>query len=52
MGRVIDLHPGLDNIVRVVTLKTMDGSLKRPVNKLCLVPVVDNPVDELTIDSL
>ncbi|XP_047986323.1 uncharacterized protein LOC125226394 [Leguminivora glycinivorella] len=36
MGRVIELHPGQDGYVRVVTLKTKNGTLKRPVVKLSL----------------
>lgn len=38
-GRVIATHPGQDNLVRVVTLKVKGGTIKRPVNKLCLLPV-------------
>lgn len=38
-GRVIAVHPGLDQIVRVVTLKTKSGSLKRPTCKLCILPI-------------
>lgn len=39
MARVIALHPGADNLVRVVTLRTASGTLQRPVVKLCLLPV-------------
>ncbi|KAJ8961688.1 hypothetical protein NQ318_021287 [Aromia moschata] len=31
VGRVFETHPGSDNVVRVVTLKTALGTLKRPV---------------------
>ncbi|CAK1583812.1 unnamed protein product [Parnassius mnemosyne] len=39
MGRVVELHPGSDGHVRVVTLKTKNGNLKRPVSKLSLLPI-------------
>ena len=44
LGRVLDTHPGQDNIVRVVTLKTCKGILKRSINKLCSFPDVVNEV--------
>lgn len=39
MGRVLVLHPGVDSIVRVVTLQCKGGVLKRPIHKLCVLPV-------------
>lgn len=39
LGRVMLTHPGPDNIVRVVTLKTSEGTLKRPVVKVVKLPV-------------
>ncbi|XP_055600806.1 uncharacterized protein LOC129749761 [Uranotaenia lowii] len=42
MGRVVELHPGQDGITRVVTLKTESGLKKRPVEKLCLLPMSDS----------
>lgn len=38
LGRVIELHHGADQLVRVVTLKTQDGIIKRPIVKLCPLP--------------
>lgn len=38
LGRVEQVHPGLDGVVRVVTLRTASGILKRPVEKTCLLP--------------
>lgn len=39
LGRVMETHPGSDGYVRVVTLKTKNGYIKRPVTKLSLLPV-------------
>jgi hypothetical protein len=36
VGRVMELHPGKDNLFRVVTIRTRGGSLKRPINQLCI----------------
>lgn len=39
MGRIIDVHPGKDDLVRVATVRTESSTLKRPIVKLCLLPV-------------
>ncbi|XP_026829094.1 uncharacterized protein LOC113562802 [Ooceraea biroi] len=39
LGRVIRCHPGEDGLVRVVTVKTATSEFKRPLGKLCLLPV-------------
>lgn len=38
MGRVVTLHRGNDDLIRVVTVKTVTGMFKRPIVKLALVP--------------
>lgn len=38
MGRVIETHSGNDGVSRVVTLRTLQGILKRPVVKVCPLP--------------
>lgn len=43
MGRVVELHPGRDGLVRVVTLKTKTGYMKRPIIKLSPLPVHNTP---------
>lgn len=37
-GRIEAVHPGADNVVRVVTVRTRNGLFKRPVNKICPFP--------------
>ncbi|CAH2109313.1 unnamed protein product [Euphydryas editha] len=39
LGRVVDLHPGKDGHVRVVTIKTKNGTIQRPVVKLSTLPI-------------
>lgn len=41
LGRVLEKHPGSDNITRVVTLRTKSSTIKRPVSKLCILPVAN-----------
>jgi hypothetical protein len=38
MGRIAFVHPGKDDIVRAVTIKTSTGTITRPIVKLCLLP--------------
>ncbi|XP_063831773.1 uncharacterized protein LOC135080978 [Ostrinia nubilalis] len=39
LGRIMSLHPGKDGHVRVVTLKTKNGLMKRPISKISLLPI-------------
>lgn len=39
MGRIVETHPGNDGLVRVVSIRCKDNVIKRPVHKLCLLPV-------------
>jgi len=36
MGRVLNIYPGEDGVVRVAEVKTGNGLYTRPVTKLCL----------------
>lgn len=38
-GRIINVHPGSDGVVRVATVRTESGVFKRPAVKLCPLPV-------------
>lgn len=42
LGRVVEVHPGKDGIVRVATVRTSTGLISRPVVKLCPLPVNEN----------
>ncbi|XP_055850540.1 uncharacterized protein LOC129915103 [Episyrphus balteatus] len=41
LARVIELHPGADGFTRVVTIKTKNSILKRPISKLSRLPICD-----------
>ncbi|XP_018399614.1 PREDICTED: uncharacterized protein LOC108777272 [Cyphomyrmex costatus] len=42
LGRITACHPGDDNLTRVVTVKTSHSEYKRPIAKLCFLPVTIN----------
>lgn len=39
LGRVIEIQPGSDGLVRVASVKTTNGILKRSITKLCRLPI-------------
>lgn len=40
MARVVELHPGLDNVIRVISVRISNGSIfKRSLSKICLLPI-------------
>ncbi|XP_068140369.1 uncharacterized protein [Drosophila tropicalis] len=51
LGRVMETHAGPDGLVRVVTLKTVKGLMKRPVAKLCPLPIQENWIENDTIPT-
>lgn len=48
LARIVQLHPGADQQVRVVTVRTADGELKRPITQICPLPL---PISETDSDS-
>lgn len=42
MARISELHPGKDGKVRVVTVSTSNGTFKRAINKICILPINDS----------
>lgn len=38
-GRIIEIHPGDDQLVRVVTVRTADGTYRRCVSKISKLPI-------------
>lgn len=42
LGRIIAIHPGDDNVVRVVTIKTANATFKRGITKICPLPMAES----------
>ena len=38
LGRIIDVHPGSDGVVRVVSIKTATSVIKRATTKIAILP--------------
>ncbi|XP_025828978.1 uncharacterized protein LOC112904043 [Agrilus planipennis] len=47
MGRILELHPGQDNVTRVVTVRTSEGIIKRPVKKICILPIEEKTAERI-----
>lgn len=45
LGRIEDVHPGADGVIRVVSVRSGSSVLKRSIVKLCVLPILDNSVD-------
>lgn len=45
LGRIVDIHPGEDNIVRVVTIRTIHGTYKRSIKRLSPLPLESPDLD-------
>jgi hypothetical protein len=44
IGRIVETHPGNDGHVRIVTVRTSQGLLKRSLRKVCPLPVEEGAV--------
>lgn len=51
MGRIVELIPSNDGLVRSVKLKTATGQLSRPVQKICILPVDSEGISEEYLTS-
>nr|CAI5851199.1 unnamed protein product [Callosobruchus analis] len=39
LGRIQNLHPGSDGVVRVLSIKTVNGIVTRAIQRVCLLPI-------------
>lgn len=39
LGRIVETHPGADGRVRVVSVKFNGSVIKRPIHKICVIPI-------------
>ena len=44
LGRIVETYPGSDGLVRVVQIKTATTTLTRPIAKISLLPLEDDPI--------
>lgn len=42
LGRITEIHPGTDGNVRVVTVRTQNGTFRRGIQKICILPIHDS----------
>ncbi|XP_053691504.1 uncharacterized protein LOC128740017 [Sabethes cyaneus] len=50
LARITQIHPGSDNLTRVVTLRTAKGIITRPITKICLLPVPESTPEDEQLD--
>lgn len=49
LGRITDLHPGKDKVIRVTTGRTANGTeMRRPTVKLCRLSIQE---DDMTVEN-
>lgn len=51
LGRIKEMHPGTDKIIRTVTVATKDGLKKRPTSKIAILPTIDNVCNDNKMDE-
>ena len=39
LGRIIEIYPGPDNLIRVISIKTNDGIIRRSIQQVALLPI-------------
>lgn len=52
LGRIVEIVPSKDNLVRSVKIKTKNSILSRPVQKICVLPVETSEVEQPNTSEL
>lgn len=52
LGRVIELHTGTDEFVRVATIRTSSGNVKRSISKICKLPMPSESDEQISWTNL
>ena len=47
-GKVSEVYPSQDKLVRVVQVKTKDGTYTRPIHRLCLLESAEDQQEVMT----
>lgn len=51
LGRIVRTNPGPDGLTRVVTMKTAQSEFKRPIGKICVLPIRARPEESEKADA-
>lgn len=46
LGRIADIHPGADGLMRAVTVRTATTNLKLPIVKICRLPLLQDAEED------
>lgn len=52
LGRVVELHPGSDDLIRVATIRTSSGNIKRSISKICKLPMTSDSDKQINCINL
>lgn len=52
LGRITELHPGVDGIIRVASVKCRSSTLKRPITKLFPLPTDASSIEDTAVTAL
>lgn len=48
LGQILQVYPGEDGLVRAVDVRCRSKTLRRPIHKLSLLPILDNKGEDIT----